>query len=634
MDINKNTKILIGILVIIIMVIGGWWILRSKELGKEIEIKGKLEVIENNTPLFNKDCLGKDLKVGDYYLRGLCKSRYFIASLLEIIGEEVRVMGTVRVVEAVVPSEENPEVLITKTFEVIEVEEITPPEIIMIVTETTRYQPGEKIAIHFKHYLKKNVFSHFGTENSTCAIESVEKKNEEWERITSWSQPADCEQITLKEIKPYHLSGEFNIYEWQPPSLEPGQYRLKTIYKLAGEDEWKTVYFNEFVVLKEVEPIKDIGIKIDLNLENEMVRINMTPPFAFLTFPGNYKLLILDRNNSVLWNKNISTEEICHQKEYYSEYPPYGFEDSEDFEAFLREFGKLPETGYEAEFKKLMEKYHGEEFKEIEEYYKIIGEDFEKFLFEQYKYDKELYEEHKKGELEKMISIICDDSEIKNDLKNIPYKPEMTVFKMYYNEDLVAREYLVEAVIKGKITDSLGNPVGRVRADFCEKLSVRGDDCGGSVSDENGDYIIDKFAGGTKLREGIYELWIYPDRKLNLKKEFKEINLGVGETKIVNITLKQGGSIAGKITDKEGNPLSYGAVYEIGFEAPRYAICEERVAKKGECELGTFIIPDLEPGDYKIGAFVKIGEKYIDLSTKEVKVEVGKTAVINFVLEE
>lgn len=134
----------------------------------------------------------------------------------------------------------------------------------------------------------------------------------------------------------------------------------------------------------------------------------------------------------------------------------------------------------------------------------------------------------------------------------------------------------------------------------------------------------------TKLIEGKYHLSIYPPFKLNLKSEFRKIILKEGETKILDISLKQCGSIAGKITDKEGNPITEAWVYEIGFETPRFHVCEIPT----ECEPGTFIIPYVDPGNYKIGAEAKIGEKYIELSPKEVKVEPGKTTVINFVLEE
>ncbi|MBU4299245.1 hypothetical protein KJ636_04335, partial [Patescibacteria group bacterium] len=289
MKFNK-TKILIGILIVGIVLISGWWIWKYKETGKRIEIKGKLEMIEEPPFLLDKECgdfVNTNFKVGSYYLKGVCKKYYLVASLLDIVGREIEVRGRVRVVEAAVPSEENPEVFVNKTFEVIEVEEITPPEIIMVVPDTNQYRAEDKISIHIKHYLKKSIFVSFGPEGFYCAIKSIEKKDRDGEWKEWLSSDFDCDLINLKEIKPYHLSGEFNVVDWQPSSLEPGQYRFKITYKLAGEDDWKEVYSNEFIVLKEAGPgvkaiEKDIGIKIDLKIENEIVKIDIEPSFASL----------------------------------------------------------------------------------------------------------------------------------------------------------------------------------------------------------------------------------------------------------------------------------------------------------------------------------------------------------------
>jgi len=107
----------------------------------------------------------------------------------------------------------------------------------------------------------------------------------------------------------------------------------------------------------------------------------------------------------------------------------------------------------------------------------------------------------------------------------------------------------------------------------------------------------------------------------------------------LDVTLKQCGSILGKVTDSFGNPITQmpeykqGEGYEIGFETPRYAILDEKDAKEFGYEPGTFIIPYLEPKEYMIGAYVIIDGKTIELPPKKVKVELGKTIVINFVFE-
>lgn len=123
------------------------------------------------------------LKVDSFYLKGVCEKPYLAVSLLGIIGEEIEVKGEVKEMEGV---------------EVIEVEEIIPPEIIKIATDTNRYRMEDKITLHLKHYLKKSVFSYFDTEKPTCAIKSIEKKDDgDWKELPDWSQPAECAQITF-----------------------------------------------------------------------------------------------------------------------------------------------------------------------------------------------------------------------------------------------------------------------------------------------------------------------------------------------------------------------------------------------------------------------------------------------------
>lgn len=442
---SKSKILVVGLIVIVVGLVAGLLILRTRGPQKRIELKGKLEKIEAPSPLFNKECLNTDLRVGSYYLKGVCKEPYLAASLLDVIGQEIEITGYLEKVEMAVSSEENPEILIDKTFSVLTIEKIVPPEIVKIQTDTDKYRVGEKITIHLKHYLRENIFSHFGAENPACSIESIEKKNGNWEKVSDWFLPSVCSQIALAETKPFYLSGDFKIFEWQE-NLGPGQYRLKVVYKLAGEDDWKTIYSNEFIILKETE------IEPSLN----------------------------------------------------------------------------------------------------------------------------------------------------------------------------------PAVIKGRITNYQGGAVARVLIDFCEKLTASVPSCGSGLTDEAGNYLLEFFSDDkTQLRPGVYDLYFYPDPSLNLKSEYREVILKEEETKVVDLGLGQAGSIRGKIVDNLGNPLTQALVYEIGFETPRYHVCE--LAQ--ECELGTFVIPYLDPGDYEIGASVKIDQEYIEVATKKVKVELGKTSNLDFRLE-
>lgn len=622
---NSKIKILIGILVIGAVLIGGWWIL-SKEMGERIEIKGKLEIAESPSPLFNKECMNNDLRVQSYYLTGVCKSSYSAAGLARMVEEEIEVKGRAKEIEADVPSEDDPEVLVTKTFKVIEIEEVIPPEIIMIATDITHYKPGEKITIYLKHYLKKNVFSYFGTEKSICAINSIEKKDGDWAKL-SWTQAPDCPQITLKEIKPYHLSGEFGMFGWQP-TLDPGQYRLEVIYKLSGEEEWKTVYSNEFIISRPEIPAIETKCKVGMGHDREAEEKFQKVIIADIEF-NNYK--------------NFSLKEMLIQYGY----GPNLFEEGTPIDLTLKI--KSEDQGILKTYKIYDSRAiiiscpqcpPGEycpcpppEFLKDGEYTLIISYHEDARFIELY--DKTepdpIFPDYKPtGELLLVIDLaecmlkFCDEVALEND----PY--------------CVGEYYSASTIIKGKITDHQGNPVEDVRievqwAPTGEPLTWKSTIVDTLYTDKDGNYILERFLerlpDESRLKEGTYSFSIYPPFRLNLKQEYREIALKKGETKTVNIALKQCGSISGKVTDAQGNPLTYGNVYEIGFETPRYAICDETRAKEGECELGTFIIPYLEPGDYRIGAEVKIGEEYIEIPSKNIKVELGRTTVVDFMLE-
>ncbi len=203
--------------------------------------------------------------------------------------------------------------------------------------------------------------------------------------------------------------------------------------------------------------------------------------------------------------------------------------------------------------------------------------------------------------------------------------------------------YSPETKIKGRITDPQGYPVEGamilVQRKPAEQIADPEEKMGVTLyTDEKGEFILERRGMSKELRvkEGNYFISIRPSSRNtpNLKSANQEIFLGKGEIKKLDIILEQAGSIAGKVTDKEGNPITDARVYQTGFEMPRYSVCGESEAKDGVCELGTFVIPALDPGEYEIGAIARIGERSQELPPKSVKVEMGKTSIVNFILEE
>lgn len=628
---NKNTKFLLVFLIIgIILGVGGWLVFKSQETEKPIEIKGKLEIVKDAPSFFNKECLNNDFKIGPYYLVGICRKPYLAASLLEMVEKEIEIKGKVKKI---------------KGIEVIEIEEITPPEIIIVATEKTQYQLGEKIVIHFKHYLNKSVFSYFGSENSICAIESIEKKDGEWEKIALWSQPANCSEITPKEIKPYHLSGDFSKVEWQPPALEPGQYKLKIIYKLAGEEEWKIVESNEFIIAKLISPteIKTPKCVVDIGEIGE--------------FPDkiSFEKVVIAHFS---W-KNYNLFSVEGVEIRYGTENPYRFEWWRSGEGdndvltvkFLSPEGKVLETTTirDPRYSVIFYESFGNSRGGVEYYFLEEGTEYYFFfklkpivigsieIFERKKLpsppfaEGETFEGFKPGELLLKIDL---NACMKKFCEQIaaPFEAEFGKKDPACEYNYQASEEIEPPAITGVITDHKGVPLKKLAAKIVASEILGTPQKFSTVFvGENGKYTIDSFDDHTQLREGVYRIEIYPSDP-NLRDETFEVKLEKNEIKTLNVTLKQCGSVSGKITDKYGNPITEAWVYEADrFEPPYYHVCDPTFSPK--CEAGSFLIKNLDAGTRKIGAEVKIDNKYIKLPPQTVQIELGKTTIVNFVFE-
>ena len=653
---NTNWKF-IGIVILVIGVIlfGLWRPWESRETAERLEVKGQLEIVSTFTPVFNKECLEIDLKVRDYYLTGICQKPHLVASLIEIIGEEIEIKGRVKEVKAAVPSEEEPEILVTKTFEVIEIEEFVPPEIIRIMTETTVYELEEVITVHLKHYLRKSIFSFFNTENPICSIRAIEKKNEDWQELITWSPPGDCHQVPLAEIKPLHLSEEFGRFDWQL-DLEPGEYRLKILYKLDDEEAWQEAYSNEFIVLSPrmptIDSLEDCKVQIGSNREarekfqrlaglkikwsdyTDFFLEETNIQYGFNRFPifgGPLTVkLIRSKDGQLLHSYRIPDPrewvvfcEICPPDIECLSCPPPEFKKEGNFIPSLT----IPLIAYQAT-------YPDGRIEVIDTSGADIIELYEREKLSEWAFSEgEVPPGFRPGEL--LIRIDLSEC-MKKFCDKVAFEDDPFCVGQYYSPP---------TKIKGRVTDPQGNPVERAMIlvqwePIGQPITWKSDTIATLYSDENGEFALDRFrerfTDESRVPEGDYSISIRPASwsTPNLKGTYKQFTLRAGDMKTINVILEQSGSVAGIITDKKGNPITDALVYEIGFETPRYAVCEESRARDGVCELGTFVIPAMNPGDYRIGALVRVGGSSIDISPKPVKVELGKTSIVNFVFEE
>jgi len=278
---SQRLKILICVLGLILIISSAvfTWFWLDKRTGKKIEIKGILMLIKGSPLRLNRECLEDDLMVNGYYLAGVCKKPYLAASLLDAVGKEVEVRG-----------ETKEYIIAGGTTPIIEIEEVSPPEIIIFSTDTDKYHLNEKITLSLKHYLKQSVLSYFNSEKADCLIKSIEEKNGQWQEIENRIQAENCSQVTSKEIKAYHLSGDVGIFKWHP-SLEPGIYRIKLVYKLAGENKWKEIYSNEFFILK---PGETKSCRVSRGSYNDEAKATFQKDIALGISWTNYQNFVLD----------------------------------------------------------------------------------------------------------------------------------------------------------------------------------------------------------------------------------------------------------------------------------------------------------------------------------------------------
>ena len=209
----------------------------------------------------------------------------------------------------------------------------------------------------------------------------------------------------------------------------------------------------------------------------------------------------------------------------------------------------------------------------------------------------------------------------------IPYEPEMKAIRLWYLKATVDwskakqpkiiffKELPKFYSIVGAVTDQ-----GRLPIKKASVLLFQNEKPVETVyTDEKGEY---KFQ---EIKSGKYAIRVEPPLSANVLLGYRDgVTVEASEVTTINFTLKPCGSIAGKIIDSQGKPLADAFAEIVGFETPQNHVSDD----------GTYIIPYLDPGEYRVKAEVKIGKDYIEISPKSVKVELGKTSTVNFVLGE
>ncbi len=173
--------------------------------------------------------------------------------------------------------------------------------------------------------------------------------------------------------------------------------------------------------------------------------------------------------------------------------------------------------------------------------------------------------------------------------------------------------------ISGKITDASGNPLANVSVDAGIEA--------GAYTDANGNYIIRGLPFGQYVVGAPSQgRWASNDAGYVRQTKDTAISEASPDATGINFVLVKGGSISGKITDANGNPLANVSV-DAGIEAEAYTDAN-----------GNYIIRGLPFGQYAVGApgrgRVTSGNEYVR-QTRDITLTLTSPDAtgINFVLE-
>ncbi|RLB20739.1 MAG: hypothetical protein DRG71_09280, partial [Deltaproteobacteria bacterium] len=166
--------------------------------------------------------------------------------------------------------------------------------------------------------------------------------------------------------------------------------------------------------------------------------------------------------------------------------------------------------------------------------------------------------------------------------------------------------------ITGVVTDYNGTPV-------YARVDVSGPSSGYDYTDveRNGSYTIGN------LKDGAYTVIAYPASGVNLVSNSTTTDVIAGETAIVNISLPEGGKIAGQIIDENGTGI-YRAEVRASGPTSRYAYTNTT---------GYYSIIALEAGTYSVTAYPPYGTDLVSNSTTA-SVSLGETTIVNIILPE
>ena len=179
--------------------------------------------------------------------------------------------------------------------------------------------------------------------------------------------------------------------------------------------------------------------------------------------------------------------------------------------------------------------------------------------------------------------------------------------------DFVLKEFQGGS-IAGRVTDMNGTGVSNAR------VVASGPSYRESYTNETGYYEI------RGLLAGEYTVTAYPPYGMNLVSNSTTASVTLGETTVVNLILREGGIIAGRVTYENGTGIydAYVEAYNWTFGMVEYDYTNET---------GYYEIAGLEAGNYTVTAYPPYGMNLVSNSTTA-SVTLGETTVVNLILRE
>jgi len=248
---NLKVKILIGILVVGILLIGGWWVWKSQHIPTELEISvdGKLETITDiHLPI--------DKIEAEKIVKKFCEPKNpnydYGYNAIKKVNDEWRIpIYNLNCPCYAVVNIESGETNCMKQIP-FETQEVT------ITTDKTEYEQGETVEIIVRNNLVESIwYREWDTKCSGTSFSIGKKRDNEYSFYPLGLAECAMDEVELKPkaTRIYAL----NLNEWKKTKfphtdIDTGVYKWRFIYILKnGDKESKTIYSNEFTIKEKKE---------------------------------------------------------------------------------------------------------------------------------------------------------------------------------------------------------------------------------------------------------------------------------------------------------------------------------------------------------------------------------------------